>query len=180
MSVRNGLLALLAAHPAHGYDLRVRYEASTAGTRSVNAGQIYTTLSRRERDDLIERTSDGEDDGDKTVYRLTERGSAELHAWFATPVSGADIGRDDLLVKIALSFDTPGVDARAVLRAQRQVTLRTLQELTARKAQLGDESALDVQASLDLLIARAEAEARWLDLCEARLVRASRRRKAEA
>jgi DNA-binding PadR family transcriptional regulator len=179
MSVRHGLLALLASRPAHGYDLKLRYEASTGGTRWVNGGQIYTTLRRLERDDLIETTAEVGSEDDKTVYRLTDRGCAELHAWFATPVGGADSSRDDLLVKVALCFDTPGIDARSVLRAQRQATLRTLQELTSRKAQL-DDTALGAQASLDLLIARAEAETRWLELCEARLLRASRRRKAEA
>lgn len=180
MSVRHGLLALLASRPAHGYDLKLRYEASTGGTRWVNGGQIYTTLRRLERDGLIETTAESSSDDDKTIYRLTERGSAELHAWFATPVGGADGNREELLIKVALSFDTPGIEARSVLRTQRQATLRTLQELTARKAQLGDHAALGAQASLDLLIARAEAEARWLELCEARLARASRRRKAEA
>ena len=179
MSVRHGLLALLASRPAHGYDLKLRYEASTGGTRWVNGGQIYTTLRRLERDDLVEAMTEVDGEDDKTIYRLTERGVAELHAWFATPVGSVDGSRDELLVKVALSFDTPGIEARSVLRTQRQATLRGLQELTVRKAQLGQGAGLGAQASLDLLIARSEAEARWLELCEARLVRASRRRKAE-
>jgi DNA-binding PadR family transcriptional regulator len=180
MSVRHGLLALLASGPSHGYDLKLRYEASTGGTRWVNGGQIYTTLRRLERDGLIETMAEASSEDEKTVYRLTDRGCTELHAWFATPVEGGDGSRDELLVKVALSFDTPHIDARAVLRTQRQATLRTLQELTARKVQLGDDTALGAQAALDLLIARAEAETRWLELCEARVARASRRRKAEA
>ena len=180
MSVRHGLMALLASRPAHGYDLKLRYEASTGGTRWVNGGQIYTTLGRLERDALIETTAKAGDDAEKTVYRLTERGSAEMHEWFETPVGSGDGSRDELLVKVALSFDTPGIDTRTVLRTQRQATLRALQELTARKVQLGADTPLGAQASLDLLIARAEAETRWLELCEARVARASRRRKAEA
>src|SRR4029453_14764594 len=53
MSVKHGLLALLERGPMHGYQLRAAFEESTGGTWPLNIGQVYTTLSRLERDGLV-------------------------------------------------------------------------------------------------------------------------------
>ena len=61
MSVRHGLLALLAEGPSYGYQLRTRLQGRTGGTWPLNIGQVYTTLSRLERDGLVEATgADGQ------------------------------------------------------------------------------------------------------------------------
>ena len=39
----------------HGYQLRVAFEESTGGTWPLNIGQVYSTLSRLERDGLVRR-----------------------------------------------------------------------------------------------------------------------------
>ncbi|MCK9904524.1 PadR family transcriptional regulator [Parafrankia colletiae] len=53
MSVRNGLLALLAERPMYGYQLRAEFETRTGSTWPLNIGQVYTTLRRLERDGLV-------------------------------------------------------------------------------------------------------------------------------
>ncbi|GAB3801649.1 PadR family transcriptional regulator [Micromonospora zhanjiangensis] len=53
MSIRHGLLALLERGPMYGYQLRAAFEESTGSTWPLNIGQVYTTLSRLERDDLV-------------------------------------------------------------------------------------------------------------------------------
>jgi hypothetical protein len=65
---------------------------------------------------------------------------------------------------------TPGVDARAVVQAQRTATVRHLQELTRLKANPGEDD-LAWLLVLDSMIFRAEAEVRWLDHSETRLAR---------
>ena len=50
MSIRRGLLALLAQEPMYGAQLRTEFESRTGGTWPLNVGQVYTTLSRLERD----------------------------------------------------------------------------------------------------------------------------------
>lgn len=52
MSIRHGLLALLARGPRYGSRLRTEFEARTGGTWPLNIGQVYTTLGRLERDEL--------------------------------------------------------------------------------------------------------------------------------
>jgi DNA-binding PadR family transcriptional regulator len=129
MPIRHGLLALLERGPMYGYELRSEFEASTGATWPLNIGQVYTTLSRLERDGLVEPDRDADGDG-KTTYRITDDGRDELARWFATPLERQGRPRDELAIKLAMALTTPGVDVRRVVQNQRTATLRTLRELT--------------------------------------------------
>ncbi|MCT2585428.1 PadR family transcriptional regulator [Actinophytocola gossypii] len=170
MSIKYGLLALLERAPMYGYQLRAEFERSTGATWPLNIGQVYTTLSRLHRDGLVEETGESDEQG-KVVYRLTDSGHAELTGWFATPVTSDDRPRDELAIKVALAVTTPGVDARAVVQAQRTATVRHLQELTRLKTRADEDADLAWLLVLDSMIFRAEAEVRWLDHSETRLAR---------
>ncbi|MDX3660999.1 PadR family transcriptional regulator [Streptomyces sp. ID05-26A] len=165
MSVKHGLLALLERGPMYGYQLRVAFDSATGGTWPLNIGQVYTTLSRLERDDLVAALPETEG---QRPYEITAQGRDELKKWFATPVQRGDRPRDEVAIKLALAITTPGVDVAKVVMTQRTATMRTLQEYTRLKTQPGDLPWLLV---LDAMIFQAEAELRWLDHCEASLVR---------
>jgi DNA-binding PadR family transcriptional regulator len=169
MGVKQGLLALLERGPMHGYQLRTAFEESTGGTWPLNIGQVYTTLTRLERDGLVRPLPKGEEG--QRPYAITDAGRAELAAWFATPVGRTDRPRDELAIKLALALTTPGVDAPAVIQAQRGATMRTLQEYTRLKARAQMPADLAWLLVLDAMLFQAEAELRWLDHCEASLVR---------
>lgn len=161
----------------YGYGLRVEFEAATGATWPLNVGQVYTTLSRLERDGLVEPHAGarGDSDGDgKVTYRITQAGRAELARWFSTPLERSSRPRDELAIKLALALTTPGVDVREIVQRQRTATLRSLRELTRLKAQAdpaADAAWLLVNESM---IFQAEAEARWLDHCEAQLTAGGR------
>ncbi|AQZ69121.1 Transcriptional regulator, PadR family [[Actinomadura] parvosata subsp. kistnae] len=162
MSIRHGLLALLSSGPRYGYQLRVEFEASTGATWPLNIGQVYTTLSRLERDGLVEPV--GADEQGRVVHTITEAGREELARWFSTPVAQTDRPRDELAIKVAMAV-AGGVDVAEVIHTQRMATMRALQELTrAKRAAAGG---LAQRLVLDSLIFKAEAEQRWLDHCEA-------------
>ncbi|WP_101787899.1 PadR family transcriptional regulator [Nonomuraea indica] len=163
MSIRHGLLALLSKGPRYGYQLRVEFEASTGATWPLNIGQVYTTLSRMERDGLV--APGGEDDQGRALYTITEAGRQEVERWFSTPVAPADRPRDELAIKVAMAVAARDVDLRAVIHAQRTATMRSLQELTRAKRAATD--GLAERLVLDSMIFKAEAEQRWLDHCEA-------------
>jgi DNA-binding PadR family transcriptional regulator len=91
----------------HGYQLRAAFEESTGGTWPLNVGQVYTTLSRLERDGLV-RPLPANDAGQRP-YEITAAGRKDLEAWFATPISRTDRPRDELAIKLALALTTPGV-----------------------------------------------------------------------
>lgn len=174
MSIRHGLLALLERGPRYGSQLRTEFESRTGSTWPLNVGQVYTTLSRLERDGLV--VQDGEDDQGHALYSISDDGRAELRAWFETPVDRSSPPRDELAIKLAMAVGAPGVDIRAVIQSQRRHTVKAMQDYTRLKAQ----ALTDVPANrdevawllvLEQLIFQAEAEARWLDHCESRLVR---------
>lgn len=169
MSIRHGLLALLRRGPMHGYQLKMAFEESTGGTWPLNIGQVYTTLTRLERDGLARASSDG--DRSQRPYEITEAGLTELATWFSTPVERADRPRDELAIKLALALTTPGVDVAAVVLRQRTATMRALQEYTRLKASADGPGDISWRLVLDAMLFQAEAEIRWLDHCEASLVR---------
>jgi DNA-binding PadR family transcriptional regulator len=169
MSVKHSLLALLERGPMYGYQLRVGFEESTGGTWPLNIGQVYTTLSRLERDELVRPLP--ESDRGQRPYEITDTGRAELATWFATPVSNTDRPRDELSIKLALALTTPGVDVQAVLQTQRSASMLKLQEYTRLKARADDPADMAWRLVLDNMLFQTEAEVRWLDHCEASLVR---------
>lgn len=162
------MLTLLRDEPMYGYQLRSEFEARTGATWPLNIGQVYTTLNRLERDGLI--VQDSTDDEGRAVYRLTDEGRAEVERWFATPIERDRPPRDELAIKLALAVTVPGVDVPGVIQAQRTDTLRALQEYTRLKQRATDDDVAWLLV-LDAMVFQAEAEVRWLDHCEARLVR---------
>lgn len=172
MSVRHGLLALLECGPRYGYQLRTEFEHATGGTWPLNIGQVYTTLSRLERDGLVHPLPavDAQRVGQRS-YKITEAGREELRRWFATPIDQSDRPRDELAIKLALAITTPAVDVRRVVQSQRGATMRRLQEFTRLKAAEFKAEDLPWRLVLDAMVFQGEAEIRWLDHCEATLVR---------
>ncbi len=168
MSVRHSLLALLSAGAMHGYGLKTEFEAATVDVWPLNVGQVYTTLGRLERDGLVTAEADAE--GQK-VYEITEAGRDELRRWFDTPVQREVIPRQELAIKLVFAMRSGLADVAAVVQRQRVATVRALQDVTRLKAEAeaaGDTAWL---LMLDALVFQAEAEARWLDMCEVRLAR---------
>jgi DNA-binding PadR family transcriptional regulator len=166
VSVRFGLLALLAEAPTHGYQLKTAFERRTGGSWAINIGQVYTTLQRLERDGLVEELGA---DGDRHDYRITDAGHAELDAWFVNPVVPEAPPRDELTIKVLLAVAAGDVDVTEVLQRQRRASIEQLQAYTRRKAQADPERDLSFLILLDALIFRTEAEIRWLDACDARI-----------
>jgi DNA-binding PadR family transcriptional regulator len=173
LSIRHSLLALLEEGPRYGYQLRSEFEGRTGATWPLNVGQVYSTLARLERDGLVAPAPGGDAGADSQVhYRITDAGTAEVAAWFQTPVERSGRPRDELAIKLSLAVTVPGVDVARIIQSQRTATLRALQDYTRLKAgAAGDDLAWTLV--LDSLIFAAEAEIRWLDHSEARLARAA-------
>ena len=167
MTVKNSLLAILAQEPTHGYGLKSIFEQSTAGAWPLNVGQVYTTIGRLERDGLVEPAAAG--DGERQTWRLTPSGHKALEGWYGEPVVDDPPARDELAIKVLLAVAADEVDVREILQTQRTATMERLQQLTRHKRKADPDSELPWLLLLDALILKAEAEVKWLDLCEARL-----------
>jgi len=182
MSVRQALLALLEQGPMYGYQLRSEFERRTGATWPLNVGQVYTTLTRLERDGLVAES--GDDGEGHVVYRVTDAGRDVVATWFTTPVERTQPPRDELAIKLALAVTVPGVDVGSVIQQQRSATISALQDYTrlkrTRTPDVQEPADMAWSLVLDSLVFAAEAEVRWLDHCEARLRRAQLERDSSA
>jgi DNA-binding PadR family transcriptional regulator len=167
MSVRHSVLALLSEGPKYGLQLRQEFEARTGEVWPLNVGQVYTTLQRLERAGLVE--SDGEgDEATQKPYRITSVGRAELEQWLLPPVAGEGPPRDELVIKVLVALQLPGVDVTDLIQAHRQWVVEEMAIFTRLKANAGtDEVGLLLVADAEIF--RLDAIARWLDAAEARL-----------
>jgi len=175
MGIKQGLLALLADGPRHGYQLKLDLESATGDAVTINVGQVYTTLQRLERDGLVE--DGGNDSEGRAIYRITPSGIAALREWVSRPEDLAAAGRDEISIKVLLALFTPGLDPAQVIETQRRATMGLLQDFTLLRAQDSDAD-LAWQLHLDRLMYSAEAELKWLDRVEERLEKAKPTRKA--
>ncbi|MGH3649720.1 MAG: PadR family transcriptional regulator [Acidimicrobiia bacterium] len=169
MGIKEGLLALLADGPRHGYQLKLDLEAATGEAISVNVGQIYSTLSRLERDSLIQPGN--VDTEGRVVYTISAAGVDTLRDWVARPENLAAGGRDEISMKVLIALFTEGLDPGVVIDSQRRATMGLLQDFTRLRAE-DKEDDLAWQLHLDRLMYSAEAELKWLDRVEERLTTA--------
>jgi DNA-binding PadR family transcriptional regulator len=176
MSVQMSLLAILADGPGYGLQLKNEFESRTGSVWALNVGQVYTTLSRLERDGLVEQH---EGEGGEKLYSISAAGRARLRRWFSSPSPNGTPTRDELVLKIVMSLDSHEIDSRDVLQAERKAAVQALQEYTLLKRN-ADEADLGWYFLLDSLIFKTEARVRWLDSCEERLTRKGAPRKRAA
>jgi DNA-binding PadR family transcriptional regulator len=133
----------------------------------LNAGQIYTTLSRLQRDGLVDDDA-VEQDGrpNKRVYRLTEAGQAELTGWVQNATPSTRL-KDDFFIKLVLAQAANIADPLELIARQRDAYLQALRELDDVAAETNGD------ATTALLIEGAalhlEADLKWLNLCEQRI-----------
>jgi DNA-binding PadR family transcriptional regulator len=175
MAVREGLLALLSEGPRHGYQLKTEFEAATGGVWPLNVGQVYTTLDRLERDGLVHVEADAAGAAGQKTYAITTAGTHALGEWWEAVPSDDPPPRDELMLKVMMAIEAGPQHALRVITRQRTVLLSLLQvkrrERRAMSGQGGE--ALAARLVTEALLARAEADLRWLDTCETELTRPS-------
>ena len=171
MAVREGLLGLLADGPRHGYGLKSAFERATGGVWPLNVGQVYTTLERLERDGLVEPATS--EDGQR-AWRLTHLGRDELGEWWWAVPGDEPPPRDELVLKVLLAVAGDRDHALEVISYQRDALLGLLaqrrRQARGRRRPGGDPLAAELM--VDVLVLRAEADLRWLDVCEERVMSA--------
>lgn len=170
MSVPLSLLAILDEEPTYGLSLKNEFEARTGGVWPLNVGQVYTTLSRLERDGFVRVASDEGDEGQK-VYEITRAGRARLKRWLTKPTEPRRPGRDELVLKLVTAAARG--EAAEVIQAERKGALQSLQRFTRLKHDASGDADLGWMFLLDAMIFQTEARVRWLDACEARLSKTS-------
>jgi DNA-binding PadR family transcriptional regulator len=160
-------LSLLSKQPTHGYDLLQTYETLfSAVLPPLNAGQIYTTLSRLERDGLVEKHEvEQEGKPDKRIYQLTEKGRQVLLEWFAEPLTGPRI-KDNFYMKLVSAKMSDLADAQKLIENQRKHYLQSMHDLNNMALQTEVSEDPNKMLLIQGAILHLKADLEWLDLCE--------------
>jgi DNA-binding PadR family transcriptional regulator len=161
------ILALLESAPAHGYELKQQLEGHFGeALPPLNTGQIYTALSRLERDGLVQGDDVSKGTRNKRVYHTTEAGRRALDEWVSQPAPATRL-RDEFFMKLVLAGRTGIAEPKALIERQRAEYLQAIRDLDRMVA------AADGDPAAALLIEGAalhlEADLKWLALCEQRL-----------
>jgi DNA-binding PadR family transcriptional regulator len=165
--LKHALLGLLACQPRHGYDLKNALEEALGGNWEINFGQIYTTLSRLERDGLVTSRADAGDKRGKRTYVLASRGRTELETWLDRPVEKVESLRDEFFIKLVVRHLAGYRDTLAMITDQRQAYLQQLREMGTLLVQVQDDPF--VALLLEGAMLHLQADLKWLDLCDERL-----------
>jgi DNA-binding PadR family transcriptional regulator len=165
--MRSLFLALLADESRYGYEIKQALEQEFGESLpALNAGQIYSTLARLERDGLVVGQSVDGDNRRKRVYELTESGRAALADWIETPVPGTRL-KDEFFMKLVILASAGLADPKVLIAGQRREYLQSLRDLDAMLATDGARPAAELLAEGAVLHLKADLE--WLDLIEQRL-----------
>jgi DNA-binding PadR family transcriptional regulator len=170
MSVPHALLALLSEKPKYGLRLQNEFEARTGEVWPLNVGQVYTTLQRLERDGLVAADGEGEPSQKQRRYRITSAGAHDLSEWLRTPPDLVPPPRDELVIKVLVALQVPGIKVHGLLQVHRRHVIEVMQRYTRIKAEAAED---DVPLALvaDAELFRLEAIVRWLDAADVRLKR---------
>ncbi len=151
--------------PRHGYDLKRSYDRHFGEMRPLRYGQIYATLSRLERDGLVELAGTSVEHGpERKTYAITTDGVDDLERWYRQPEPAQSPIDSALFLKVTLAL-LSGRDAAEVIEAQRALHTDRMRELTKAKGDADEHE----RALLDYALFHLEADLRWMDHTAQRL-----------
>lgn len=168
MAVKHLFLAILSTRPMHGYDLKNTFETLVSNQWPLNYGQVYTTLSRLERDGLVEvQEVEQLEKPDKKVYHITHEGKEVLVDWFKSCPKW-NMYFDEIAFKFAV-FDLIEINMSVeILKEYRIFLLQLIHELTKMKDAMASQDMLQ-ELMFERNILKAEADLKWVDLCQKKL-----------
>ncbi|WP_042224308.1 PadR family transcriptional regulator [Oceanobacillus manasiensis] len=161
MSVKHSLLSLIYEKPRHGYELKIGFEQMVQGLWPLNAGQVYTTLDRLERDHLVE--TPGHDKKDRKLYTITSAGKEELWKWLNQPV-GRSLFKDEFYFKFLCADQVSYENKEEMIRNQKETMVKDLLHLTQLKKQMMTPENRTMKLLLEGALLHLDADIKWLDM----------------
>lgn len=160
MSVKFGILTLLSLKKHHGYELKIELDSLLGLKAKINPGQIYTTLDRLMRDELV--SSPEIDEQERKLFSIGPKGEEELTNWLLEPVVYQST-KDDFFFKWSCARRIQFTQEEQMLMQQKTVIVKEVMELTKQKTDL----LFDGEERKYLLVTGAllhlEADLNWLN-----------------
>jgi DNA-binding PadR family transcriptional regulator len=131
-------------------------------------------LDRLEKEGLVTHDRQAQEKRpDRKIFSITPEGRAELAQWLATPVAKIRALRDEFFVKLVFMDKENPAAILALIDKQKVLYLRHMNRLTQRKIALKTEAdtsySLTAELLLDAGLFHAEADIKWLTLCETKM-----------
>jgi DNA-binding PadR family transcriptional regulator len=162
--VQEVLLALLSEGGSYGYQLRARLHLALGPlAQSLNAGQVYVTLGRLEKQVLVssERVEQS-DRADRKVYTLTGAGRDRVAEWLRD-TSWPKPAPAEFHLKLVAAAAAGLADPVRLVDAQRHALLEAL--AAAQRAALAEPEGSVAGLLLEGVVLRLQADLRWLEAC---------------
>ncbi|MEV7344122.1 PadR family transcriptional regulator [Streptomyces sp. NPDC093544] len=160
------VLALLVKEPLHGYDLRRRLATALGPLgETLNAGQVYVTLTRLEKAGLVVQVrEEAALRGPKRkVFAPTAAGHERVVAWM-TESTGPRADVTEFHLKLVAARESGTADPLALVNARRRELMSSLAE--AQHAALARDRGSEAGLLLEGVALRLQADLRWLEVCE--------------
>ena len=162
--VREVLLALLAGEASHGYQLRARLALALGPLAgALNDGQVYVTLNRLEKAELVRSRRVGQTDRpDRKVYELTPAGHDQVAEWLRD-TSWRKTAPAEFHLKLVAAAAAGLADPVGIVDQQRRELLIGLGQ--AQRAALAEPDGSVAALLLEGVVLRLQADLRWLEAC---------------
>src|SRR6476660_4951191 len=124
------ILGMVSREARSGYEIKAAVDSSTRFFWAASYGQIYPELKRLAEAGLVEGSDAPRGDRKRTVYAITEAGSAELRDWLRQPPATSEM-REEGLLKLFFAGMLDPEEAVEILRAMRERRLGVADQLRA-------------------------------------------------
>lgn len=180
MSIKYAILGILAEGDLHGYDLKASFDEKVGEFWSLNYGQIYSTLDRLEKEELVTHDRQAQEKRpDRKIFSITPEGRRELENWLSTPVRKVRALRDEFFIKLVFMDKNNIGPLLELIEKQKILYLKHMNRLTQQKVALKKDAstldALTTELLMDAGLFHAEADIKWLALCEDKIREAMER-----
>jgi len=174
VSIKYAILGILAEKDLHGYELKSSFDEKVGEFWSLNYGQIYSTLDRLEKEELVTHDRLAQDRRpDRKIFSITPEGRKELDNWLSTPVNKVRALRDEFFIKLVFMDKKNPRPVLELIEKQKLLYLKHMNRLTQRKVALKKRSrdldGLTTDLLMDAGLFHAEADIKWLSLCESKI-----------
>jgi DNA-binding PadR family transcriptional regulator len=161
------ILGMIASGRRTGYEIKAFVDKTTRYFWAASYGQIYPELKRLEDQGLVRGRSEPSGGRARTVYELTEAGTAALRHWLESDAETLYELRDEGMLKLFFSDSAPA-GRMEIVRAMRAREARALAHLRSLEphARTGPRGSY---LTLQLGIGLTESTIAWCDATERQL-----------
>ena len=161
------ILGMIALGRRTGYDIKAFVDKTARYFWAASYGQIYPELKRLEDQGLVRGRPEPSGGRARTVYELTDAGTATLQRWLRSDDEPSEELRDEGMLKLFFSDSVPDrrIDIVRAMRAREERSLAHLRSIEPHASQGPPGPYLTLQMGIEL----TQRSIEWCEATERRL-----------